>query len=128
MYILQKPISDKHLDAIFFDGTIAIGQDTIGNTFKLITYQSGQIEFDESEYIDVEISILGFKGLINDDSLDDFDVDVLVDKFFIIVSYLDATDYSKEEYPFETIYNDYNEAIEEFEKFLSKPQKAIEPF
>ena len=108
MNILQKPISDKHKSAMFFEGVIAEHQDK-----KLVTFQTGEIVFVGKKNVGEEIIELGQKGLINDDDIEQAiynqgTVDILVDKFFTI-SINDVVD---DDY----IFMDYDEAIEEFKK------------
>jgi hypothetical protein len=108
MKILQNPISDNHLSAMFFDGVVAEDGD-----YSLVTYQDGELGYKDKLYIGAEIRELGETGAINDNDVDEeFTVDIYVDKFFAI-KYNDTI---LEEY----IYNDYDEAIEEFENFLNK--------
>lgn len=106
MEILQKPTTPKHLSAMFFDGVIATDGD-----YSLITYQDGEIVYDDKLYIGAETKDL--IGLIEDDDIDDeIIVDIHVDKFFGI-KYNDVV---IEEY----LFIDYDEAILGFEDFLAK--------
>jgi hypothetical protein len=106
MKILQNPISDSHLSAMFFDGVVATKGD-----YSLVTYQDGELVYDDKLYIGKEI--IGLSDVINDvDIEDEVTVDIHVDKFFAIK----YNDVILEEY----IYNDFDEAIEEFKNFLNK--------
>ena len=108
MKILQEPISDNHLSAMFFDGVVAVDGEN-----ALVTYQDGELGYKEDLYIGGAIRELGETGAINDNDIDEEEtVDIYVDKFFAI-SY-------KGTVLEDTVYNDYEEAIEEFENFLNK--------
>ena len=109
MKILQNPISDSHLSAMFFDGVIA----TSGKVHKceLVTYQDGELVYDDKLYVGKEIIALSDK--INDvDIEDEVTVDILVDKFFAIK----FNDEILEEY----IFSDFDEAIEAFKEFVTE--------
>ena len=103
MKILQTPISDKHKSAMFFDGIIAVN----GNK-RLVTYNTGEIDFMGNIHAGKEIIELGQQGLINDDDIEqaiynDGQVDILVDKFFAV-----STDDVVDE---DNIFSDYDEAL-----------------
>jgi hypothetical protein len=108
MKILQTPVTAKHKSSMFFDGVVAVD----GNN-SLVTYQDGEMVFNDKPYIGAEIRELGKKGLINDDDINDETiVDIFVDKFFVI-SY-------NGEILEDMLYTDYDEALEEFQNFLNK--------
>ena len=112
MNILQKPISDKHKSAMFFEGVIAEHQ-AEPNNLKLVTFQTGEIVFMGKINVGEEIIELGQKGLINDDDIEQAiynqgTVDILVDKFFSVSINGEVDE--------DLIYTDYDEAIEEFKK------------
>lgn len=120
MKILQEPISDKHLNAMFFDGVIAEVRKG-DKLYTLETFQTGEILFKNDYLTQNEIVELGEQGLINDEDLDDAcdnnsdTVEILVDKFFIICC--DDQPVDEEEYISD---GDYNEAIVMFKEFLSR--------
>lgn len=95
---------------MFFDGLIAIGKG-----FELRTYRDGELIFMGNEHIGTEIIELGKKGLIDDSDIDTEDtVDILVDKFICIYNGSTLMDDDK------LYFNDYDEAIEGFKKFLKQ--------
>lgn len=111
MKILQTPISANHKSAMFFDGVIATG----GRVHKcsLITFQDGELVYDDKLYIGKEI--IGLSDKINDQDIDDeVTVDIHVDKFFAIV--IDGQKVEDED----DVYNDFDEAIEAFKEFITE--------
>ncbi len=108
MKILQTPISEIHKSAMFFNGVIAEDQT---KECKLITFQSGEIEFMDKLYIGEEISELGQKGILDDNDIDNEEVlDILVDKFFTIEFMGNVID--------DLLYDNYDDAIINFQTFL----------
>lgn len=96
---------------MFFDGVIATG----GRVHKcsLITYQDGELVYNDKLYVGKEIQSL--VGIINDQDIDDeVVVDIHVDKFFAIV--IEGQKVEEED----DVYNDYDEAIKEFENFITE--------
>jgi hypothetical protein len=78
MKILQEPISDNHLSAMFFDGVVAVDGEN-----ALVTYQDGELGYKEDLYIGGAIRELGETGAINDNDIDEEEtVDIYDDKFF----------------------------------------------
>lgn len=115
MNILQKPISDKHKSAMFFEGVIA-EHNAEPNNLKLVTFQTGEIYFMGNIHVGNQIIELGKQGLIDDSDIEqaiynDGNVDILVDKFFTI-SINGVVDE-------DIIYNEYDEAIESFENLVT---------
>lgn len=89
MEILQKPISEKHLNAMFFNGVIAeIKKDD--KHYTLQTYQTGEILYRGKYITNIEIIDLGRQGIIDDNDINhacdnNSEVfEILVDKFFAI--------------------------------------------
>jgi hypothetical protein len=107
MKILQKPISDNHKSAMFFEGVIATGKDS-----KLVTVQSGEIMLNGKYLIGKEIIEVAKTGIIDDDTIEEYPVDIHVDKFFTIEFMGNVLE--------DIMYVDYDEAIEEYQKFLNK--------
>jgi hypothetical protein len=107
MKILQTPFSNAHKSAMFFEGSIAYSRG-----YDLKTYQDGEIVFNKEIYVGKEIIELGKTGSINDNDIDlEERVDILVDKFFTITVDDVVVDDT-------LMFNDYDEAIEEFKDFL----------
>lgn len=109
MKILQNEVSKNHQSAMFYDGIIA----TCGE-FKLETFQSGKIVFNDKFYSGNEI--IKLIEHIDDDDIND-DVDILVDKFFIIIKKDKPVNEEK------LIYTDYSEALKGFSDFMTNRQK-----
>lgn len=108
MKIIQKPVSVNHKSAMFFDGVIAID----GN-HSLVTYQDGELVYNDKLYVGAEIRELGETGAVNDGDVEaEVTVDIHVDKFFAI----NYNGTILEDY----VYCDFDEAIKEFEIFLTK--------
>jgi len=104
MKILQTPISASHLSAMFFDGVVATNGD-----YSLVTYQDGELVYDDKLYVGKEI--IGLSDDINDvDIEDEVTVDIHVDKFFAI-KYNDTI---LEEY----VMSHYDDAMLVFTNFL----------
>lgn len=113
--IAQYPVSDNHKSSFFFDGFVAEGIKN-NNIYYLMTYQTGEITYKGQFYSSDEIRELGKNNNINDfDIKFGNEVDVLVDRFLIIVNAnqkpLDLDLY---------IYYDFDDAIQGFEDFLNK--------
>lgn len=116
MKTIQKPLSDDHQSAMFFDGVVATGTKD-GINFTLKTFQDGEVGFNDKLYIGSEIRALGETGAINDTDIDEEDtVDIYVDKFFAIT--VEGVEVDTEEQ--DNIYNDYEEALEAFKDFLNE--------
>jgi len=83
MKYIQKPISENHKSAMFFDGVVA----ELGDGCTLETEQSGELGFNGKDYIGEEIRNLAMSNpdVINDDAIDsEVEVNIFVDKFFVI--------------------------------------------
>ena len=106
MIIKQTPISDNHLNAMFFDGIIAMC-----NYHILATYQTGEFEFEGKIYVADDIIDLAKEGKLNDVYIDNHDDNIHVDKFFAV--YLNGEIVDEDKLLFS---GDYNEAIEWFKK------------
>jgi len=103
MKILQKPISDNHKSAMFFDGVIAT---RFG--LELKTFQDGEIVFMGNVHVGLEIVDLANKGLIDDNDIENKGtVDILVDKF-IVITEEGSENVLDEDY----IFDNYDDAIE----------------
>jgi hypothetical protein len=104
MKILQTPITANHKSAMFFDGTIAMSNDS-----ALVTYQTSELVYNGKTYVGKEIQNL--IGIINDESIEDeVVVDILVDKFFTIEYKGVVLE--------DIVFCDYDEALKGFEEFL----------
>jgi hypothetical protein len=91
---------------MFFDGVVA----TDGNN-SLVTYQTGELVYNDKLYVGKEI--LALIGILNDQDIEDeVTVDIHVDKFFVI-KYGDAL---LEDF----VYCDFDEALKAFEDFLKE--------
>jgi len=105
MKILKTPITANHKSAMFFDGCIAIGNDSV-----LTTYQTGEIVYNSKTYVGKEI--LTLVGILNDTDIEDeVTIDILVDKFFTIEYKGVVLE--------DLVFCDYDEAINGFQTFLN---------
>lgn len=100
METIQKPISENHHSAMFFDGLIATH-----NGFELKTYQDGEIQFMGNIHICKDIIDLGKQGLIDDSDFEfENTLDILVDKYIAV--------YLNDEIYDDYIFDNYDDAIE----------------
>ena len=105
MKILKTPITANHKSAMFFDGIIAIGNDSV-----LTTYQTGEIVYNGKTYVGKEIQSL--IGILNDTDIEDeITIEILVDKFFTIEYKGVVLE--------DIVFDNYDEAIKGFETFLN---------
>jgi hypothetical protein len=112
MKILQKPLSPEHRSAMFYNGTIARGKKD-GKQYTLETEQDGKLLFMGNTFVGDEIIDLGNKDLINDEDIDQYNVDIYVDKYFAIKDGNILIDENL------LIFDNYDEAIKEFNIFLN---------
>jgi hypothetical protein len=112
MKIIQFPITANHKSAMFFDGVIATAKSkNLDGDYSLVTYQTGELVYDDKLYVGKEIQSL--IGIINDQDIEDeVTVDIHVDKFFAIK----FNDTVLEDF----VYCDFDEAIKAFEDFLKE--------
>ena len=87
MRVLQLPISDKHLNAMFFNGIIAYHTMEDGRTFVLHTDSIGEIYMLNEKFVrysnDDSINVLAILGLLNDEMLiAETEVNIHVDAWF----------------------------------------------
>lgn len=106
MKVLQQRISENHESAMFYDGVIATN-----GKYKLETFQSGEIVFNNKYYIGKEITKLIED--INDSDIDKDVVDIRVDKFIVITKNNEPVDEDN------LIYDNYSEALESFIKYFN---------
>jgi len=121
MEILQSPISDSHISAMFFHGVIAWGSKG-DKIFVLRIEQEGEIEYKGKVYTGEQIRQLGLEFLINDNDIDsETNVTILVDAWFVISEVLNK-DFESVLYATQQdeslIFDNYDEAIEMFDEYL----------
>ena len=104
MKILQRPISDKHKSALFFDGVIATHKN-----ISLVTFQIGEIVYKGKPYEGKEIRELATSNPeVNDELIDaEVLVDVYVEKYMGVAKDGIIGDD-------EPLSNNYDEAIDVF--------------
>ena len=102
METLQKPISDNHKSAMFFDGVIATR-----HGLELRTFQTGEIQFMGNIFTGTTIIEMGKANLIDDEVLEEPFVDILVDKFIAIYEE-DRENPMDEDY----IFDNFDDAVE----------------
>ena len=110
MKILQKPVSANHQDAMFYHGVIAEG-----SGFKLETYQDGEIVYNNELHVGEETPALA--NHITDQDLEDLDHNIEVDKFFAITKDGKLVDED------DLVFNDYEDAVNNFEEYLRRFNK-----
>jgi len=113
MKILQNPVSETQKDAMFYHGVIATGKG-----YNLATYQDGEVAFEEFNYVGADTPKLGQHDVHDVDLEAEVIVDIYVDKFFCIYNGEVNDENLLDEGSL--YFNDYDEAIEGFEKFLEK--------
>lgn len=118
MEILQKPITEDHESAMFFNGIVATGEKG-GKKYTLKTFQDGELGYRNKLYVGGEIRELAKLGVIDDADVDEEDiVDIFVDKFFVITE--EGEEVDVDSYDDNLYFNDYEQAIEGFENFLNQ--------
>lgn len=126
--ILQQPISDNHLDAMFFNGLVAIGKNKNNHTkYYVLTIGSNEIQYKGVPYVEKDFLILSIEKGINDDDIElanhneHKNIDILVDNFFALVS---EDDYKNLENLMENdsiiMYGYYDEVIGDLKKFVNE--------
>jgi len=112
MRILQKPFSVNHKSAMFFHGIIAIGKKD-SKYYTLETKQDGEIEYNDKVYVGEETTeLLKIKEVMDRIIDEEREVEILVDKFFAIKHNGNLVNDG-------FLFDNYDEAINEFEKFLN---------
>ena len=113
MRIIQKPFSDNHKSAMFFHGMIAIGKKD-REYYTLETEQDGEISYEDKNYVGAETPELAKLDEVFDADIEAEEiVEIYVDKFFAIKKNGRLVDADL------LIFNEYDEAIREFEIFLN---------
>jgi hypothetical protein len=124
MEIIQHPISENHMNSMFFNGVVAYGKAKNGKTYVLRTEQQGQIIFNGQEFLEGQIRELGMTFVIDDNDMEaEEDVSIFVDNFFTIAeveegnleNVLDAEVQDESR-----IFNEFPEAVGMFNEFLNK--------
>jgi hypothetical protein len=113
MKILQTPISDNHKSAMFFNGVVAEDKG-----YKLATYMDGEIMLNGKYLIGKEIIEVAKSGIIDDETIEEYPVDIHVDKFICIYNG-DVCDENLID-DGQLYFDNYDEAIEGFKEFLSE--------
>lgn len=111
MKILQKPFTNSHKSAMFFDGCIARGK-WKNRRYTLETYQDAEISFKRRMLRGYDIMELAFQLMIFDKDILSDNVEIDVDTFFAIMEDGEIVDDKLK-------YDNYDEAILEFKIFLS---------
>ena len=102
MKILQKPISAEHKSAMFFDGVIATK-----TGLELKTFQDGEITLSGNVLVGQDIINMAHVGVLDDEVLEAYPVDILVDKFIAI--YETGSENPMDE---DYIFDNYDDALE----------------
>lgn len=91
--ILQQPISDNHLDAMFFNGLVAFGKNKNNHTkYYVVTVGNNEIQYKGVPYVENDFLILSIEKGINDDDIElatdneHENIDILVDNYFALVN------------------------------------------
>lgn len=115
MKILQKPFTENHKSSIFFHGQIARGKkESDGKTYYLETFQDGEISYEENNYVGAEtVKLAELDKVFDADIEEEMIVTIYVDKFFGI-----SCDGKIIEDDL-LCFNNYDEAIREFQIFLN---------
>lgn len=120
MEIVVPKISELHDNSIFYNGVIAYGRASDGNTYVLRAQPEAQLFYDCQEYCGDEIQIISKTNGINDNNLDFFDIST--GNWFVICR-VEETDICEifendDEMGEGLIFETYDDAIEGFKTFL----------
>ena len=124
MEIIQAPVSENHKSAMFFNGVVAYGKAENGKTYVLTTEGESEILYDGESWLSGQLRELATKFNIDDEMIEEEqEVDILVDGWLVIAE-VNGRNFEDilyaEDQDEDRIFDNYDDAIEGFELFLSK--------
>lgn len=127
MKILQQPFTNRHKNAMFFDGKIF---ESDNGEYSIQTFQDGEVGYNNQMYAGKET--IELREHINDEDLEREDyriLTILVDKFFCLAykdkpveEEIENLDENEENLYCDYVYCDYDEALQGFKNFLEKTE------